>query len=254
MITVVSFSKQNLLNSVAYSNIECIFIPENDCSHSIISLINKINGDYVLFLSKHDTLIDIDYLNKYKTIDDIVVFDYIEKNTQGIEKKYYANTYFSTPLQIAQNVLIGKYDCNLSNKLFRVSLLKKIAKTHSLSTNRKSIFLKCLLNCKSVCYQNHAITLSCIHADSESENDSLEKLKDLQNILSEIGNFFSPNFKNFIEDYIFLAKINAVKEKKLNKIYFNKVLPVSLATLQRNAWDLKTKIKLTLVYFFNKIF
>lgn len=254
MITVISPSEQNLFNSTAYSNIECVFIPENDNSRSIISLMNEINGDYVLFLSQHDTLIDIDYLNKCKPIDDIVVFDYIEKNAQGVEKKYYANTYFSTSLQIAQNVLIGKYDCNLNNKLFRVSLLKKIAKTFPTSTNHKLFFFNCLLNSKSVCYKNHVITLSRIHADSESDNDSLGKLMDLQKIYPEIEKIFFPNFKNFIEDYIFLAKINAVNEKKLNRIYFNKVLPISLAALQRNAWDLKTKIKLTLVYLFNKIF
>lgn len=254
MITVVSYSKQNLINNTAFPNIECISVPESDSSRSIDSLLNEINGDYVLFLKQEDTLIDADYLNNCKTNDDIIIFDYIRKNAQGIEKKYYANTYFSTSLQIAQNVLIGKYDFNLCNKLLRVSLLKKTAETFSLSTNHKLFFLNFLLQCKSVCYQNHVITQSYTSTDSESENDSLEKLKELQDFYSNLEKKFSVNFKNFMEDYIFIAKVNAIKEKKLNKFYFNKILPISLAALQRNAWNLKTKIKLTLVYFFNKIF
>ena len=254
MITVVSYSKKNLLGKASFSNIESLFIPENDHSRSIDSLLNEINGDYVLFLNQNDTLIDIDYLNNCKTVDDIIVFDYVKKNAQGVEEKYYANTYHSTPLQIAQNVLIGKYDYNLNNKLIRVSLLKKVAKTFSLATSHKLIFLNILLCCKSVYYQNHVITQSYTHTDFESSNGSLENLKEFQEIFPEIEKIFSSDFKKIIEDYVFIAKINAVNEKKLNKIYFNKIIPISLEALQRNAWDLKTKIKLTLVYFFNKFF
>ena len=254
MITVVSYSKKNILNGTSYPNIESVFISENDYHRPFGSLLNEINGDYVLFLGQDDTLIDIDYLNNCKTVDDIIVFDCVKKDVQGVEKKYYANTYHSTPLQIAQNVLIGKYDCNLNNKLMRVSLLKKAANTFSLATSHKLIFLNILLYCKSVCYKNHVITQSCIHTDLESKNDLLENLKEFQDFFPEIEKNFYPNFKKIIEDYIFIAKIKAVNKEKLNKLHFNKVLPISLKALQRNAWDLKTKIKLTLVYFFNRIF
>lgn len=259
MFSIIIFNNSNsssCYNSIlrqTYKDYEIISSKKKNRAEAFNKSIDDATGDYILFLEDSDILENraLEIIDSISDNKDIVIFDIFNHNTKEDVEILHVNPYYTSPQDLAKELIKEKYIGNVCNKAFKLDTLrKKNIRFESFPKHLEDNLFCIKVFCEDISYKwiDHALCHSIYTTQNITTQNSsgfLQYTECIKNIMKSL---------NYNDDkFILQKKLECLNYRAFRTRDFNKQLYTPTSVIFNSNLSIKEKLELSIICFLNSL-
>lgn len=259
MFSIIIFNNSN--SSSCYNSIlrqtcqdyEIISSKKRNRAEAFNESIENATGDYILFLEDSDFLENstLEIIGSISENKDVVIFDLFNHNTKEEVEILHVNPYYTSPQDLAKELIKEKYIGSVCNKAFKLDTLRK----NNIRFESFPKYLEDNLFCIKVFCGNISykwIEQPLCHSIYTTRNITTQNASAFLQYTECIINIMKS--LNYIDDKFFLQKkLECLNYRAFRTRDFNKQLYTPISVIFDSNLCIKKKIELSIICFLNSL-